>query len=288
MLRSLVGENVDLVVTMAEELGLVKVDPGQLEQVTVNLLVNARESMPRGGRVVIATANAELDESYSRQRAPVRPGPYVVLTVCDTGCGMDPETLSHLFEPFFTTKELGHGTGLGLSTVYGIVEQCGGTIWVDSMPGRGTTFEVYFPRAAAPAEHEAPSLPPFAPTGSLETVLVVEDEPALRAIVQEILEMSGYRVIEAAGGSEALAASSAHNGEIDLMITDVVMPGMSGRELAEEMSRRRPKMKVLYTSGHTDDAMIHHGVLEKGIPFLQKPFNLESLIDKVRDVLDAP
>jgi PAS domain S-box-containing protein len=287
MLRRLIGEDVDLVTVPGRDLGRVLVDPGQIEQIVLNLAINARDAMPQGGKLTIATANARLDESYALGHFPVRPGDYVMLSVSDTGCGMDAETQAHLFEPFFTTKETGKGTGLGLATVYGIVKQSGGYVWAYSEVGRGTTFNVYFPAVEAPAR-VLPSAParPVLQRGS-ETILLVEDEGSLRSLVHGILVSSGYKVLQARDGEDALRVAEQHKGPIHLLLTDVVMPGLGGRELAEHLAPFQRTMKVLYFSGYTDDAILHHGVLEPGTNFLQKPFRPDDLVQKVRQVLDG-
>ena len=286
MLRRLIVEDVELVTQLAGDLGPVSADPGQLEQVLLNLAVNARDAMPRGGRLTIETANVFLTEEYSERHHRLPPGQYVLLAVSDTGVGMDEATQKHLFEPFFTTKEVGKGTGLGLATVYGIVKQSGGYIWVYSEPGHGTTVKVYLPRVSGAAE----PLPVAAATPELrrgsETVLLVEDAPPVRSLARKSLESYGYTVLEAADGPAALELSAGHARGIDILVTDVVMPGMSGRELAERLAPARPAMRVLYTSGYTDDAMVRQGVLRAGVAFLQKPFIPETLARKVREVLD--
>ncbi len=287
MLSRLIGEHVDLVPILAPDLGAVRADSGQLEQVLMNLVLNARDAMPSGGRVVIETSNIELDETSVRQHVAVRPGSYVMLGVSDTGHGMDEQTQSRLFEPFFTTKEPGKGTGLGLSTVYGIVKQSGGNIRVDSKPGHGTTFTIYLPRVAEIAEPLAMASPPVGPPTGTETILVVEDTGGLRALARKILERYGYTVIDAPNGEEALRICERHEGTIHLLLTDVVMPGMSGRVLADLLAQLRSETKVLFTSGYTDDAIVHHGILRTGSAFLQKPYVLDSLARKVREVLDA-
>jgi len=298
MLQRLLGETINLVTITAPDLGGVKADPGQMEQMILNLCVNARDAMPDGGRLTIRTANVELDEAAAARWSDVKPGPYVMLEVADTGIGMDPETRSHLFEPFFTTKEQGKGTGLGLSTVYGTVKQSGGHISVESEPGQGSTFTVYLPRAAAAAPLPEPRPAPPGPVprpraealltpGRGETILLVEDAQRVRAVVREILEMSGYVVLEARHGAEALEVSNQHPGVIHLLVTDVVMPQMSGRELAQRLATLRPELKVLYMSGYTDDAIVRHGVLAAGIAFLSKPFTPDALALKVREVLDG-
>jgi PAS domain S-box-containing protein len=290
MLRRLIGEDIELHTQLAPSLGRTKADPGQLEQVLMNLVVNARDAMPRGGRLTLQTANAVMDDTYIRDHLGARPGRYVMLAVCDNGLGMDPETQKHIFEPFFTTKEKGKGTGLGLATVYGIVKQSEGYIWVESAPGAGTTVKVYLPRVEAePAAEEVrrPAVPEELPRGT-ETVLLVEDEDMVRRMTREVLEGAGYRVLEASSGFEALRVSAGHDGNLDLLLTDVVMPGMSGRELSERLAPVRPTMKVLYMSGHTDDAIFHHGVTQAGTGFLQKPFTPDALERRVRELLGNP
>ena len=288
MLRRLMGENIELSTALSPSLSRVKADPGQIEQVIVNLAVNARDAMPDGGRVTIATADAELSPSYAAAHPEVRPGPHVLLSVADTGRGMSDETQAHLFEPFFTTKERGKGSGLGLATVYGIVQQSGGHIRVNSAADRGSTFLVYLPRVETPEEcaqgEDQPLLPH--PSPGTETVLLAEDEEVVRRLAREILSGNGYKVLEAGNGREALLLSEAHRGEIHLLLTDVMMPKMSGRELGERIRLQRPDLRILYMSGYTDDAILRDGVLEDGIPFLQKPFTPEGLARKVREVLD--
>jgi signal transduction histidine kinase len=286
MLIRLIGEDIDLKILTAADLGRVKTDPGQIEQVLMNLAVNARDAMPRGGKLTIETANVDLDEAYAGTHVSVRPGSYVRLAVSDTGTGMDRDTLAQIFEPFFTTKGPGKGTGLGLSTVYGIVKQSGGNIWVYSEPGRGTTFKIYLPRVAQAAEQPARDRRPPRMSRGTETILVAEDEAVLRELVRHILETSGYTVLVAADGAEAMATCDRHAGPIHLMLSDVVMPQMGGRELAERLAAVRPDMKVLYMSGYTSDAIVHHGMLKPGTHFLQKPFTPEGLTTKVREVLD--
>ncbi len=286
MLHRLIGEDVALVTVASPGLGRVRADPGQIDQVLVNLAVNARDAMPLGGTLTIETSNADLDAEYVERHLAIGPGRYVLLAVSDTGCGMDTETQSRIFEPFFTTKPEGRGTGLGLSTVYGIVKQSDGYIWVYSEPGRGTTFKIYLPRV----DQEATAVEPGeatveAPRGT-ETVLLVEDQEMVRDMVREALEMSGYAVLAASGGADALALAAGHRGPIHLLVTDVVMPGMSGRELAERLSTVRPTLRVLFMSGYTDDAISRHGILEEGVTFLQKPFTPDALSRKVRELLD--
>jgi len=287
MLRRLIGDDVELATALHAEAGAVNADPGQLEQVLLNLVVNARDAMPGGGRVLIETTRMTLRDELVERRHRLPPGDYVCLAVADSGLGMDEATQAHLFEPFFTTKEVGKGTGLGLATVYGIVKQSGGYIWVYSEPGRGTTVKVYLPRVRGAAEPPlpAPELPPL--RGGKETVLLVEDAAPVRTLARRSLEARGYRVLDAADGPSALELSARHAEEIDVLVTDVVMPGMSGRELAERLAPTRPRMKVLYTSGYTDDAMVRQGVLNAGVAFLQKPFVPDTLARKVRDVLDG-
>ena len=289
MLRRLLGEDIELAVTLAPDAGSVNADPGQLEQVLLNLAVNARDAMPTGGRLTIETTRVTLTVELAERRHRLPPGDYACLAVTDSGSGMDEATQAHLFEPFFTTKEVGRGTGLGLATVYGIVKQSGGYIWVYSEVRHGTTVKVYLPRVAI-AEEDAAPLPavaePAAPRGGSETVLLVEDAAPVRSLARRSLEASGYTVLDAADGAAALDLAARHGGGIDVLVTDVVMPGMSGRELAERLAPERPRMKVLYTSGYTDDAMVRQGVLTAGVAFLQKPFVPETLARKVREVLD--
>jgi len=267
-------------------LGWVTADRGQLEQVVVNLAVNARDAMPKGGSLIFELQNVELDDAYAATHAEVEPGPYVLLAISDTGTGMDAETQKRIFEPFFTTKEAGKGTGLGLSTVHGIVLQSGGSIGVYSEPGRGTTFKVYLPRFAGDAAVRRPvsGVHPALPTGS-ETVLVVEDEAAIRQLTKLILQKAGYTVLLAERPVAAERIASSHPGPIHLVLTDVVMPGMRGPELAERLLRLRPDVRVLFMSGYTDNAIAHHGFLDAGTEFLQKPFTPLGLMQKIREVL---
>jgi two-component system cell cycle sensor histidine kinase/response regulator CckA len=287
LLRRLIGEDIDLVTATEPVLGRVRADPGQLEQVVMNLAVNARDAMPQGGRLTIETANVELDEAYARQQADVHPGPYVLLAVSDTGVGMDAETQAHLFEPFFTTKGVGEGTGLGLATVYGIVKQSGGHITAYSEPGRGATIKIYLPRVDAASElREAEPEAVVLRRGS-ETVLLVEDDEAVRELTREVLEMQGYSVLAVADAAEAPRVVEGASGPIHLLVTDVVMPRLSGRELTERLRSLRPGLRVLYISGYADTAIVHHGVLDPGTPFLQKPFTPDALLRSVRKVLDG-
>ena len=288
MLRRVIGEDVDLVTVLDPESGAVKADVGQLEQVLMNLAVNARDAMPTGGKLTIEIANVEHDPDYAREQEAAAVSRFVMLAVSDTGTGMDEATKARIFEPFFTTKELGKGTGLGLATVYGIVRQSGGFIWVYSEPGLGTTFKIYLPQVDAVAEGSAASDAPSASRRGTETVLLVEDAAAVRSVIHEALARQGYAVLDAPHGAEALRIAASHAGPIHLLLTDVVMPGLSGRQLADQLAAVRPETKVLYTSGHTDDAVVRHGVLESGIAYLQKPFTVDGLARKVREVLDRP
>ncbi len=286
MLRRLIGEDVLLAVVLDPVLGRVKVDPGQMQQVLLNLAVNARDAMPQGGRLTIETRNVTLDEDYARTHPDIRPGEYAMLAVSDSGVGMDGATKARLFEPFFTTKGPGKGTGLGLATVYGIVKQSGGSIEVYSEPGQGATFKVYLPRVQEPVS----SGKSFyglrtMPRGS-ETVLLVEDEDAVRALAGHVLRSCGYAVLEAADGRQAVQVAEKHRGPIDLLVSDVVMPHLGGRQLAERLVAGRPGLKVLFLSGYTDDAVVRHGVLGADYAFLQKPFTTAGLAQKVREVLD--
>jgi CheY-like chemotaxis protein len=289
LLRRVIGEDIELEFQTEGKLGSIEADPGQLEQVIVNLAINARDAMPDGGKLTITTANLHLDETYADRRAAVKPGHYVQVVVSDTGCGMDEQTQSRIFEPFFTTKEQGKGTGLGLATVYGIVKQSGGYVWVYSEPGHGTAFKIYLPMIEAAAES-----PRYVerneelPRGS-ETILVVEDDDLLREVTCEFLQSSGYIVIQAASPEEALHLAEWHNGPIEFLLTDVIMPKMNGRELATRLNKARPEMRVLYVSGYTDGVVRDgvHGKLEEGLAFLQKPYTRQGLTRKVREILDS-
>jgi two-component system cell cycle sensor histidine kinase/response regulator CckA len=285
MLCRLIGEDVELTTRLGLGLGKVKADPGQVHQVIVNLAVNARDAMPRGGRLTITTANVVLDEAYARDHPEMPLGPYVRLSVSDTGHGMPEEVRSHVFEPFYTTKELGKGTGLGLASVHGIVRQSEGHIEVNSAPGHGTTFIIHLPRSEPPVPKESAGGEPPPPRGS-ETVLLAEDEEALRGYARGVLKHLGYTVLDAANGVGAVSLWEQHGGAIDLLLTDVVMPRMGGRELAESLTHRRPGLKVLYMSGYTDDVIVRHGVAEAEVAFLQKPFSPSALARKVRELLD--
>ncbi len=287
MLKRLIGEDIDLVTTPGQRLGLVKADPGQIDQVLLNLAVNARDAVPKGGKLSIETANMELGATYAREHMTVVPGAYVMLAVSDSGTGMDAETQKRIFEPFFTTKEKGKGTGLGLSTVYGIVKQSEGYIWVYSEVGHGTTFKIYLPRVDAPVAVVGSAKTEAELSCGRETILVVEDDTPIRQLISETLKSKGYLVLEATNGEEALGVAGKHLQTIQLLLTDLVMPGMSGRTLAERMAALHPEAKVLFISGYTDDAVIRHGGLEVGTAFLQKPFTPGVLVKKVHKVLDA-
>jgi PAS domain S-box-containing protein len=286
MLKRLIGEHIEMLTIAGPELGTVQADPGQVEQVLLNLAVNARDAMSGGGKLTIETANVILDRQFTQTHRAVEPGPYVMLAVSDTGAGMGPEVKSRIFEPFFTTKEKDKGTGLGLSTVYGIVKQSGGSIWVYSEPGHGTTFKVYLPCVDENAQVDAGAVTPADYRGT-ETVLLVEDEDSVREVANEILTMNGYKVLQASQGNEALEMSRGHQGTIDLMVTDVVMPLMGGPELAQHLALTRPQMRVLYMSGYTDDAIVHHGVLSEGTAYLQKPFTATAFARKLRETISA-
>jgi len=285
MLRRLIGENIELETALSDEIGRVMADPSQIEQVIMNLSVNARDAMPEGGRLLFETANVELDETYAKNHAGVNPGKHVMLAVTDTGCGMDKETLSKIFEPFFSTKEKGIGTGLGLATVYGIVKQSGGNIWAYSEPGRGTTFKIYLPQTEAKQEPETGAVEKDTAHSGGEHILVVEDEDSLRKMTERAISRLGYKVNTAANGREALLLMEEKGLKPDLMIIDVVMPNMSGKELVNRLQKNQPDLKVLYMSGYTDNAVVHHGVLEPGTAFIQKPFTFRDLAERIQAVL---
>ncbi|MGH9494516.1 MAG: PAS domain-containing protein [Candidatus Sulfotelmatobacter sp.] len=287
LLRRLIGEDIEVLTAPARDLGCVKADPGQIEQVIMNLALNSRDAMPQGGKLTLETSNEILDETYARERQPVVPGRYVMLAVSDNGDGMSLETQTRIFEPFYTTKDVGKGTGLGLSMVYGIVKQSGGYVWVYSEPGRGTTFKIYLPRVDQPAEAAVVEKSSSKIRQGSETILLVEDDPQLRRLSSSVLTHCGYKVLVAAGPEEGLEISRANHDDIRLLVTDVVMPRMNGRQLAERILKVCPNLKVLYISGYTNNAIVHYGVLDSGLWFLPKPFTLSALIAKVRDVLDT-
>ena len=287
MLRRLIGEDIELNAKLAARLGRVRADQGQIEQVLMNLAVNARDAMPEGGKLTIETANVELDENYARQHPAVVPGFYVLLAVTDTGTGMDAETQAHIFEPFFTTKEMGKGTGLGLATVYGVVKQSDGYIWVDSEPGQGTAFKIYLPQVGEPVRpEEALANASEGPLPVTETVLVVEDEDSLRELAHLFLSDAGYRVLDASSPARAAEIGRGHRGPIHLLLSDVVMPGMSGPELARGLTALRPEMRVLFMSGYTGDSINRRGLLDTGMRMLQKPFARDALLRSVREALE--
>jgi len=287
MLRRLIGEDIELRNALAPDLYRVRVDVGQIEQVVLNLVVNARDAMPRGGRLTIETANVLLDEQYAREHVEISPGPHVMLAVSDTGMGMDRDTQARVFEPFFTTKEQGKGTGLGLSTVFGIVKQSGGSIYVYSEPDKGAAFKIFLPSAGKGRSTSEPRMPAVIDKHGGETVLVVEDDDQVRAVVLSILRRAGYVLLEANGAAQALSLVEQSPQEIQLLLTDVVMPGLSGPELARELKSRRPKLRVLCMSGYTDDAVLQHGILEAEMAFIQKPLTPDSLLRRVREVLES-
>jgi len=288
MVSRVIGEDIELEFLPCLNLGRVKADPSQMEQVVLNLVVNARDAMPEGGQLTIETSNIEIDRSYAASHpGGMEPGPYVMLTVSDTGCGMDSKTQARIFEPFFTTKGQGKGTGLGLATVYGVVKQSGGFIWVYSEVGRGTTFKIHLPQVTSQVETAGTENNSRGTAAGTETILFVEDEESVRELVRDYLGAIGYQVLEACDGVRALEVAAAHKGPIHMLITDVVMPRLSGREVATQIAAQRRDVKVLYISGYTDDSVFRHGVLEGGVAFLQKPFNLKALAQKVRDVLDG-
>ncbi len=286
MLRRLLGEDVTLTSVMGASLGHIHADPGSIEQVIMNLAVNARDAMPVGGKLTMETANVTIDEVSAAEHAGARPGAYVMLSMTDTGTGMDKPTLARIFDPFFTTKELGKGTGLGLSTVFGIVQQCGGSIWVYSEPGLGTTFKIYLPRVDSDLAPGRAASSATMPHGS-ETILLVEDDDQVRAVACDILARHGYEVLVAPTAAAAIVLAEERAGPIHLLLSDVVMPEMSGPALAKRLERTRPSMKVLCMSGYTDDAAVRHGVIAAELDYLQKPITIETLTHKVREVLDS-
>jgi CheY-like chemotaxis protein len=287
MLSRLVGEDMELRTSLAPELGRVKADPGQIEQVIMNLAVNARDAMPKGGKITIETANVYLDEEYARQHIAVKPGWYVLLAVSDNGHGMDAEMQKSIFEPFFSTKPVGKGTGLGLATVYGIVKQSSGNIWVYSEVGVGSSFKIYLPLVEGEIAEAPEAVAQLQARAGTETILLAEDEEIVRNLTRESLKLHGYQVLDAATAGEAMLIAEQHDGPIHLLLTDVVMPRMNGKELAERMGSLRPDMRVLYMSGYTDQSIVHHGVLDEGIAFIGKPFTPNALVLKVAEVLGA-
>jgi len=287
MLRRLIGEDIQLVLNTATDTGNMRADPTHIEQAIVNLAVNARDAMPAGGLITIETSNVHLDENYTRTHLGMQPGEFVMIAMSDTGHGMDSETRRHIFEPFFTTKERGKGTGLGLATVYGMVKQSGGDIWVYSELGKGTTFKLYFPRVSDPVSESADGDANQPKALGSETVLVVEDEKAVRDLTVKMMRQLGYNVLAAANGEEAIEIGRSHTGHIALLLTDVVMPNMSGRQVADLLLASRPGIRVLYLSGYTENTVVHHGVLEEGVSFLPKPFSREALGKKVREILGS-
>ncbi len=286
MLGRLIGEDIELLTVAGEDLGQVKADPGHIEQILMNLVVNARDAMPQGGKLTLATANVSLDEDYASRHPGAQPGPYVMLAVTDTGVGMDETVRAHIFEPFFTTKEAGKGTGLGLATVYGIVKQSGGYIWVESELACGSTFKICLPQVNERADTVKRRVALASPRGN-ETVLVVEDEKEVRELIRMSLEEYGYLVLEAGEAGQAVEVCQQHRGPIHLLLTDVILPGASGREVAKRLTALRPGLKVLYTSGYADDAILRHGIMSSRVALLQKPFGLATVACKVREVLDA-
>jgi CheY-like chemotaxis protein len=287
LLRRLIGEDIEVMTVPAENIGMVKADPGQIEQVVMNLALNSRDAMPNGGKLTLETSNAVLDETYAGEHQPVEPGRYVMLAVSDTGHGMSADTIGRIFEPFYTTKEVGKGTGLGLSMVYGIVKQSGGHIWVYSEPEQGTTFKIYLPRVDQPAEQAGSETHPGSVSRGMETILLVEDDPQLRELSSTVLTDRGYRVLAASTPEEGIAIAESNQRDIRLLVTDVIMPRMNGRQLAERVQKISQKIRVLYISGYTDNAIVHYGVLDSGLWFLPKPFTLAAFVAKVREVLDA-
>jgi len=288
LLARLIGDDISLTVSVEPSLGYICADPGQIEQVLLNLAVNARDAMPKGGRLSIEASNTDLDESYKQEHHQVVPGQYVVIAVEDSGCGMDRKTQARIFDPFFTTKELGKGTGLGLATVYGIVKQSGGYIWVYSEIGRGTSFKIYLPRVEPSGQTPAPKESDKSSVHGSETILLAEDSDSLREMARDYLESIGYNIIEAASGKEALERARDFAGPIHLLLTDVVMAEMGGPELAEQLLALRPGVKVIFASGYTNDAIARNGVLDTAVVFIQKPYRPKALAQKIREVLTAP
>jgi CheY-like chemotaxis protein len=287
MLERLIGDDIELDHVLSNDLGTIKADPNHIEQVLMNLAINARDAMPKGGKITFETTNVEIDEAYAQQHVPVKPGRYVMLSVRDTGTGMDLETQAQIFDPFFTTKDCGKGTGLGLSTVFGIVKQSGGTIGVYSEPGKGTAFKIHFPRCDKVPMLVEP-IKPKQLRGGTETILLVDDATPLRMLTKVILEQCGYTVLDSGEPAEALRIADGHEGPLPLMITDVVMPGFTGRVLAERLTVNRPETKVLFTSGYADDETAKYGMLGADNAFLEKPFTRDDLVRKVRELLDLP
>jgi two-component system, cell cycle sensor histidine kinase and response regulator CckA len=288
MLRRLIGEDIDLAAMPSPDLGLIHADPAKIQQVVMNLAVNARDAMPQGGKLTLETANVNFNESFIKEHSEIRTGSFVMLAISDNGMGMDSETKAHLFEPFYTTKGKGKGTGLGLATVYGIVKQSNSFIWVYSEPGKGTAFKIYFPRVEGKSAHRAIKEEKEQEYLGMETVLLVEDEGAVRNLACRVLRERGYKVIEAGNGMDAIRLAGEYAGEIHLVLTDVVMPGMSGSVLVSQMQAARPGIKALYVSGYTDNAIVHHGILDSEVAFLEKPFSPGRLASKVREVLQSP
>jgi two-component system cell cycle sensor histidine kinase/response regulator CckA len=285
MLCRLIGEDIQLVMSLDEGAGNIKADPNHIEQAIVNLAVNARDAMPSGGRITIETSNVQVDETYVKTHMGVKPGEFVMVAVSDTGHGMDSATRQKIFEPFFTTKQQRKGTGLGLATVYGMVKQSGGDIWVYSEPGQGSTFKLYFPRVAEPVSTGSVAESALSRQVCSETVMLVEDEAQVRELTERMLKQLGYSVLTAAHGDEAIELSRAHPGEVSLLVTDVVMPNMSGKLVADALVASRPGLKVLYLSGYTENTVVDHGVLDSNVNFLAKPFSRETLARKVREIL---
>jgi two-component system, cell cycle sensor histidine kinase and response regulator CckA len=287
MLRRLIGEDIEFIVQPLSDLGMIHADPSKIQQVLLNLVVNARDAMPEGGTLTLETLNVNFEDSYIKDHPVANPGDYVMMAISDNGIGMDAQTQAHIFEPFFTTKAKGKGSGLGLATVYGIVKQSGGYIWVYSEPGKGTTFKIYFPRLKAACTSSIGPQPGKTDSRGFETILVVEDETAVRMLAVRILQDRGYHVLEAAQGSDALRIAEEFKEKIHMVVTDVIMPGMSGKTMVTHLETKRPDIKVLFISGYTDNAIVHHGMLDSNVAFLQKPFSIEGLTRKVREVLDA-